>query len=232
MGLLLASRRIVVGGGIGIPYILYDQFEDSDGVLLPDHTMDTGSGWTAYTNNVQIHDNQAHGTVNNNDCLVAAEAGQADVTVQASILYTSPSSRRIGLVGRLSDANNYWRVWISTGGAGLSIQGIQGGALNFQKNAGPAHPAVDGQTYVLSVTFSGTTISATFDGETLEYTGQAFNQTETKVGLYDVAENQAFPANWNRYNYFLCYRGDGVAPASSSAPLVIGQPSNYEIAQI
>jgi hypothetical protein len=106
-----------------------DTFTDTNGTLLQDHTPEIGGNWIRRTGsqNFDIQSNTARVTVAKiaihaytND----TTAGAADYDVQSDVTVTaSGNAWGVGLVGRLTDAGNYYfAIFGPSGTARLEIR--------------------------------------------------------------------------------------------------------------
>lgn len=169
------------GGGAAAPVtLLSDTFTDTNGVLLANHTMDLGPGWTVLEGtsaNMTIDSNQAK-CVTSNPGTIVADAGDADVTLYYSGYFASGEA--VGGIVRATDADNYWLADVGTGNVIL-----------YEKNAGgftnrAAHGAgVSASVYhEVVITAIGQTITVTVDGTiSIQYASASFQATATKHGL-------------------------------------------------
>ena len=175
----LMGLPMVMVGASGPTTLLSDTFTDTNGVSLDAHMMDVGAGWTLVAAAVvEVQSNRAE-VQNSNEGIAHADAGQADVTMTATInLGTSGTT---GLSARLLNQQNYWLIGISTSNA-FSIFERSGGTYTSRASSAPSISA--GVDYAMSAVTLGSTISATLDGgNDINYASASFLQAETDFGL-------------------------------------------------
>lgn len=215
----VAACRGKIFGTHVLPFA--DTFDRSDGAI--------GDPWTNQINSLVINTNSAVGGLHLNDNVATFDAGQPNVTLQANITYENPSSSYVGLVGRFQDANNYWRAVISTNGNGFHIEEINGGVMTVRAFSNTL-PVV-GNTYLLEAVFTGTTIRATFQSVTIEYTSATLNQNGTLFGMYAYYSRDATGVR-DRLLDFFAWGGDGPRPADSDImPVVLSNIFDYQVVQ-
>lgn len=176
----------------GATTLILDQFADADGTALTAHaiapTNVPGASWAANNGTWTIQGNQAtSGVLGAGDYNVAtADSGQADVTVTCDITTAGSGAYAPEIVGRLTDASNYWRVEIESTTQVLRIQEYNAGSGTTR--ASVSLTTVNGGTYALKVVFSGTGITASVGATTCNWTS-SFNQTATRHGVGEFTNN-------------------------------------------
>ena len=117
------------------------------------------------------------------------ESGEHDVIVSvtgAVIQYGVSANHAFGLVGRLSDLNNYWICACDSGLGALALLEYNAGTttLRAQTSMGTPGPPVLGLDVdtPFTLTFTGTSITGTCGMTTVNYTS-SFNLNETKHGI-------------------------------------------------
>jgi hypothetical protein len=155
---ILSAPTAVVGT------LLEDTFTDTDGVLLSDHTMDTGPGWTKIEGAVEleISSNAAStSSTNAGNILYISDSGKADVVITADI--TLPYNLYYGaaVVFRSVDLNNRWTVWIERDGGTtyLAIYEKTSGTSTLRDTENFSVDPTD-STVTVTVTISGNSITA------------------------------------------------------------------------
>lgn len=160
---------------------LLDTFTASNGTAINGRTMDSGQSWTADANydiqsNRARHPNAGSGVM----LAVATNSGISNSALTVTIQFSDTHS--IGLIGRYTDASNYWLVTVDYYG-GLVIQEVNAGVFTTRASVSAATLAVSFNTdYTLTFTFNGTSITSTCNGQSINYTS-SFNQSATVYGL-------------------------------------------------
>jgi hypothetical protein len=175
-----------LGPGPTTDYFL-DTFTDVDGTSLFVHVPDVGGAWASggatatqgiFSNRLRVIPTTA------NLSLYYASIGQSDYVLSATYLYDPVVATSItgSLVFRYVDASNYWRLDIAplTGVSNIRLREITAGVNTIRAAASLALSA--GVTYTLGATLSGTSISASINATTLNFTS-ANHQTATLAGL-------------------------------------------------
>lgn len=91
------------GSGPMVPTIfLYDEFNDTNGTALADHTMDIGPGWTDDSDSWEINSNRALTSEHGATAFTDASVNHYDVSVEMG------SQADLELLFRYVDANNFW----------------------------------------------------------------------------------------------------------------------------
>lgn len=145
--------------------------------------------WTTRVGTIAISSNAAKATAisgtggvsGSGTAQTTIEAGRSDVAIEVTLNRVNPDGFYFGIIGRWQNASNYWKVIASTGGNGFRIYEVNAGTQTLRKFGNTGFPSGD---QILSVAFSGSTISATFQSTTISYASATFQQTETKFGLY------------------------------------------------
>lgn len=164
------------------PCPVVDHFVDAHNTSLQSHTPDSGGPWSAGTNWLT---GAALGTwtIDTNNVtqtnaattysLVSIQAGISDCTAKMRIV---DSVTNTFIIFRLKDSQNYWYFGLGT--TTLYLGTVRAGV---QTNYSTTTTTYDNTKY-LTVVLSGTSISCSYNGATLNRTDSGF-QTETKFGM-------------------------------------------------
>lgn len=178
--------------------IILDNFSDTEGVSLPDHTPDLAPSGSAWNNgNLGISGNQVHYLSSATRQIAVIQAGVADGCITLRCCYdrngssSTTSEYRSGIIARYTGIGNFWRIAFHP----FSNFGI------YEVNAGLAvgrastsFSSDDGVFHTVSVLLNGTSIQGEIDGEhTITYNQASFNQTATFHGLM-IGYSGAVPA--------------------------------------
>lgn len=152
----------------------FNRANNSSAVGTP---SDAGSDWVELTSNCGILSNGIYGAGGAATNLSYLETSESDGTVEITI--GGASGGNYGLVFRLSDASNYWVFRLLPAIDLFQLGDFQAGSFTERDSAAQNPVAAD----VISVVFSGTSISAKVNGiEVCSFTS-SFNQSATKVGF-------------------------------------------------
>jgi hypothetical protein len=179
----LALAAVGAGPASGGTLIL-DQFTDANGTNLTAHAIAptntpaaswatvTGTGFTVQGNKAQP------GGANTVD---AADAGQANVTVSADLVFSNISTTDGGLAVRLTDASNCWFPNLTAPAGNVELYENASGTVTLR--AQQAFTFANSTTYTLAAALSGSTITVSVNGtQQLSYGSATSNQTATKHG--------------------------------------------------
>ncbi len=167
--------------------VLLDNFVDTDGTLLVDHTMDTGPGWVYGGGGTwEIQSNQAQNTVSGGDVPIQSDAGIADATGTITLEWAIPVNNcRSGIVANYQDDDTFW-AFVARGSNGdFALLEYSSGSPTVRDSGGslPFGPV----SFELKVITNGDTITGYYNGtQVCTYTGAPRNlKTQTKWGLYN-----------------------------------------------
>ena len=167
---------------------LQDTFTDTNGVSLDAHTPDIipAGGWTEHTGDWDIQSNRADpSAVNGQVDRASADSTLSDFTIEATThVGQAATSEKVGLIGRQSDATNFWMLWLErlAGADKWSIYDCVAGVYTQRATNTPT--ASQNTDFTQKGVFNGATIDAYLDGGSqITYASASFNQTATKVGL-------------------------------------------------
>jgi len=184
------------------PSYVEDTFTDTDTTALAAHAPDVdsvGTGWADITAGITIESNKA--SDNDGARLSVIDAGAADITAQATMVIQGGGNGFNGLSVRYQDTthfiiggcdvvNDVVTIWTNNGGVWTEIGGNVNGSFNFTA----------GETRIVKVVTSGTTIQV-YIGGTLEATGTtALFQSATKHGLYNDCAAGGTDATWDDFS--------------------------------
>ena len=133
-----------------------------------------------------IQSNKARGGTAGIHNLAAADAGQKNVTVSA-VGNTPSSTQRMGLLTRVTDANNFWWYYFDTVGGNVYLFERVAGADTARASAAQAYSA--NTDFALQVSVSGTRITGTANGGnaiTYSTMGTGLSATKHGISTYDV----------------------------------------------
>lgn len=169
----MSSRlAAILGQPHARPALLKDNFVGANGVLLPAHAMDVGTGWRADSNAYQL--NGAGAAVQADAVagahIVSADSGRANATGQVSIVYGAGNTPRPGIAFRIADGANHWDTSLYQAGSAFLLNEVVAGVVT--QRASYTLAVVNGATYVVKVQLSGTSIYVSLNGALVfTYTG-------------------------------------------------------------
>lgn len=153
-----------------------DDFNRADSAVSLGTPSDGGSAWVAYAGTWGINTNRGYLATVTSQSVAALESSVSDIDVQVT---AAVNGADYGIVGRLSDNNNYlmgiagtatnWRLYKRVAGAFTQI-GSTGG---FSPANGD----------VLKLTFNGSSLNFLVNGVSQVSTTDSFNLTATKHGI-------------------------------------------------
>jgi hypothetical protein len=139
--------------------------------------MNAGPGWRFDSGAWNVHLNQANCTSAPSALgLASADLGFTDGT---GTLKIPDIGLAMGLVGRLTDASNFWLCYVLSGSNVLRLYRVQAGTFNVEVNV-PTN-FTNGDTIEMS--FVGDKITITH-GLNTDNTTNSFNNTATRWGIY------------------------------------------------
>lgn len=169
------------------PWLMADQFADTNGTLLSAHTPDVPVGanaWVGVAGGGQyplITGGLAELEFTSGTTLATYDSGQSDVIVSSWIY--SPNGDPFGMIVRFSNASNYWMIQFDSVATG-SITLYENNAGSLTAPATAVFVQTAATWYYLKIVANGTTIDAYVNGaRLLHYTSASFNETATKHGL-------------------------------------------------
>lgn len=172
----------------GTRTLILDQFTDTTGVALESHTIaptnTPATVWSRIDGHFDIQANQANGDLGPIVVygVYVTDPGTADVTIQCDITPIAAPGRQC-VTGRLTDANNNWRIGVRGDGSN-SFEILERNAGVQTVRATVTVTITPGVTYTLKAIFSGSTITATINGgNQISYNSATLNQTVTKFGI-------------------------------------------------
>lgn len=172
-------------GAAGDPTLVFDQFTDANFTNLTAHaiapTNTISATWTTLLGVILIQSNTAGrwGGAHPDACVY--ESSRSDVTITQTHRHGANYTHNHAIL-RCTDANNFWHVMTQSGDNYWRI--VERNANVDTTRASAAKTISTLTNYAISVTASGTTISATIDGGTsISYALATFNQTATKHGV-------------------------------------------------
>lgn len=185
---------------IVITYAL-DNFTDTNGTLLPAHTMDIGTGWTDLVGSHWVQSNSAQPDTLVSNKAISVFSGQANGHYQMTITprgFESANNYKQGLIFRCSDANNYCFVQVEPVNARVIIGTVQGGVLSYIGSGESALFIQNGVPIVLDVFFNGSKISFQWNGGAVFSQTTTFNQNATLVGIVTtISGTPATPCSYD-----------------------------------
>lgn len=143
--------------------LLQDTFTDTNGVALASHNADVPVShiWTDGSSAYSIQGNRAQSITTAGAYIASADATVADYTIACDVIPDESSANAIlGIVFRYLDANNYWQAVLYDDGGTQSFEIYErsGGTNTLRANIAFAFTV--GNVYTISVTISGTSITA------------------------------------------------------------------------
>lgn len=158
--------------------LLQDSFPDANGTSLAGKAMATGGPWSVLAGTAAVQSNRVEATVL--EFIAVADAGAADVVVSATVQTTSAGTGAAAVVARAQDVNNLWLVNASFSAQEVQIYERVAGTYNLRaQSAVTLNASTD---YTLQMTASGTSLSGTINGVTVNYTSSSL-QTQTQCGF-------------------------------------------------
>ena len=180
----VASEPVINSVG-GSSVVVYDAFFDTDGTIIPLHTMTIGSGWTKIeggSNETEIVNNKAQSLNSLSQAYVyVTESGVSDSRIEATFSF-SGGSDYCELFFRLTDLNNHWTATVQgTGANNMQLAKVVAGVYTAVNTV--TVPVTVATPYLYVVTLAGNNISFSFDGGTPIATIDPFNVSATKCGF-------------------------------------------------
>ncbi len=154
-----------------------DNFNRADSTTAIGSPSDGGGAWTTEITTWGISSNRAYDVGANANGRAVLDAATGEMEVSAKLY--GMSSARAGLLGRYSDANNYWIAQILADASLVRLYRVEGGGFNLEANVTQSFS--DGDTATLSM--SGTSIAVKVNGVSVATLTSSFNQTATKGGI-------------------------------------------------
>ena len=188
MRVAMSGRRRFVAPSGGVPGVIkvLDNFTDTNGTSLDAHTPDTdveAGGWTEQAGQTEIQTNQARPASDGVNHFSTIESGISEVLITATVSVSQDTVNDVeGIIGRWSDASNFWFVGI-TAQANLFRIFERNGGSNIERAS--ASVTIGASTpYEITATFNSTTITAQLDGgNEISYSSASLNQTATIHGF-------------------------------------------------
>ena len=166
----------------------YDNFLDTDGVLLENHTPNKGGPWVASRNGIEIRSNQAHFGTGTAPYIVDTNINLANCTM-AALLYPTATGGDAGFCIRRTGAALTWHYvhLVSVGGVTGAIEIVRRTPLAILATSGNVS-IIQGYPYIFQVDLLGNVITATIRGMYNEATTitvtDATNATTYTRGLF------------------------------------------------
>jgi len=171
---------------------LFDTFTDANFTNLPNHSMNTGGGWSYQhvTGCVVL----SSGAIQSNTfspvgpaAKYTADATVSDCVVSCDMTIPNAATYASGLMVRFVDCSNYWFILLVRDASNGTIPQlyISETTAGTQTNRAVVNvPGATNSTVNLKVTLSGTSIVALVStGETTNYTSSS-HQSATKMGFW------------------------------------------------
>ncbi|VAX40664.1 hypothetical protein MNBD_PLANCTO02-2908, partial [hydrothermal vent metagenome] len=168
--------------------IAKDLFVSANGIALPIHAMDKGTGWTEEVGTWKIQGNKAEPGVTLSSAIALTSTTQSNVKVSANITMGASQSdlASAGIVLRAVDASNYYYIELQRGTRYVGIQKVVDGTSTIlESNLSDINTPVmnAGKTYLVEVRCDDDVIMVDVDGvEQFTINDSTFN-TATKHGL-------------------------------------------------
>lgn len=173
----------------GVAVLLHDEFTDVDLTSLAVHTMDEGNGWDITGGTWRILDNRLQGGSD----IATADAGVADGTLTAML--NPAMNSQIAVVGRFTNASNYWYVRLTQSTGAVQIFEVNAG-VHTQRGLTTNTTLTGGEDLDIKVVFDGPSIEAYINNvPQTSYASAMHNQTATRFGFRGYTNN-------NRYDSF------------------------------
>jgi hypothetical protein len=191
--------------------LLSDSFTGTNGTALSSHTMDVGSGWTEHTGTWQIQSNKATLTTtggDNQNC-ASADAGSADATCQATVVFGGALVSD-GLIANCSDAANYYLGLYDLGNSAWMLFEHVAGGYTVRGTSGDSVPT----TSVLQLVTAGDQIDLNVGGvNKVSYsTAGRPLKTNTRFGLRTYGGSGATGATFDDFTVSTAGGGATKAP--------------------
>lgn len=178
-------------GGAAAPVtLILDQFTDTNGTAIGSHTIAPtnvpATSWTAQVGTFQIQSNSVQniGGAANGHCTL--DAGVANCTLSGDVTCPDQATgvnQDTGLVGRWSNASNYWRVGINEQDDLFRI--VERAATVNTSRASASVTFGVGSTGAIRASFLAQSITATVDGANeISYGSAALNESATVHGVF------------------------------------------------
>lgn len=189
----LEQQLIKLWGATAIGTIITkDSFVDTNGTLLPAHTMDLGSGWTNVFGSHDIQSNSA--VLDTTGSTIGANVAMSVTTGAANGTYTilvtgynagGTAYSIPGIIFRYANSTNYWFLQIAYGFNAVQLFEVVNGFANLQKSV--SLTLTSGTQHAVKLIISGANISFSIDGGTLTtFHSDSFELTQTTIGLLSI----------------------------------------------
>jgi len=183
-------------------YLVYDTFTDDDDTTLPNHTPDKdsiGDGWTDVVAGITIESNKA--SDNDGSYRSVIDAGDADVTVEATMVIQGGGNGFNGVLIRYKNSTNFLIAGCDVVNDKVTVWRCL--ASVWAEQAGNAYESFDftaGETRTVRAVLSGTSIEVFIDGNSEATATVSDFQTETVHGLYNDAAGGGVDATWDNFS--------------------------------
>ena len=177
------------GGGVPIAVVVHDTFTEAIATLITAHSPDIDLSGGGYSNNIIAGAEPSiaggSGVVDtsqgsSNETYIETRRSDVVVTVTGRG-YHATNSFTLGLIARFSDLNNYWLLHCDGTTSVAELYEKNGGTFTLRDST--AFTWVNQTDYALSLTTSGTAISAQIDGgNDLSYIS-SLHQSATICGM-------------------------------------------------
>lgn len=194
-----------------------DNFNRANSASSLGTPSDSGSAWVALSGTWGINSNQGYLVTDNGDDLAYLEASLADVTVQ--VTRADNLGTHVGICFRVSDVNNYW-VWHGNDSGRFLKKFVSGSPTTVYSDASAINP-----NDVISVTASGSSITAYINGVSITNTTDSFNSTATKSGIYSHFSDGT--GRWEDFSI----TGSGSVGSAAASSSMFGQSGSTGIAR-
>lgn len=168
--------------------VVLDNFNDADGISLPNHSPDLAPSGSAWSNaNLGIIGNQVHYLTGVNRQVAVIETSLSDCRISlrccqdANGATSSGSEFRSGIIARYSGVGNFWRIVFHPVG-GFAIYEVNAGATVLR--ASTTFNSDYGVFHTVSVELKGESIQGKIDGQyAIGYDLASFNREVSKHGM-------------------------------------------------
>ena len=177
---------------------VYDNFTDTDGTLLENHTADTGQGWVANgTDRIRITSNRCWSNGNSGPqfWVLNYTPSSANYSVKSSILVASSGEASLAIAGRVDTASNTGYIAIMERGVWKLYSVVSGSATLLDSYTGDVPTTAKTAELIMN----GTAISVKVDTVTRISVTNGAITSAGKAGIgsfYSHYGTQNYLDNW------------------------------------
>lgn len=181
-------KQIILFGGNSVPVIVQnpvvDTFTDTNGVSLPSHTMNVGSGWTANIGTWYIQSNHLEPNSYADGDIATTDTGITDYTLTVTITpFDSGGANPLpGVLFRFLNTSNYYLLQMDSRLDQVLLYRNVAGSFTLMQTVSTTINSL--QAYAVSIAINGSTLAVLLDGaQIISRTDIVYNPDATKIGF-------------------------------------------------